>query len=121
MTAYNVVRFRVKPGMEDAFIASQRKSLESDDLPGAIDDEVLLDGGRVGQATRLRKAYLGKIANGKEVLLALQAVLPPPQLAAGGLDQQEQAPAVRKFPASISRFGRPDLRSVSRLSDLDEQ
>jgi hypothetical protein len=28
------------------------------------------------------------------VLLALQAVLPPPELAAGGLDQQEQAPAV---------------------------
>lgn len=44
--------------------------------------------------TRLRKAYLRKAANGKEVLLALQPVLPPPELAAGGLDQQEQAPAV---------------------------
>jgi hypothetical protein len=26
MTAYNVVRFRVKPGMDDAFVAAQSKS-----------------------------------------------------------------------------------------------
>ena len=44
--------------------------------------------------TCIRKAYLRKAANGKEVLLALQAVLPPPELAASRLDQQEQAPAV---------------------------
>ena len=35
MTAYNVVRFRVKPGMEDKFVASQRASLEGD-MPGAV-------------------------------------------------------------------------------------
>ena len=46
MTAYNVVRFRVKPGMEDAFIASQRKSLESDDMPGAIDAALIKTGDR---------------------------------------------------------------------------
>ena len=27
MTAYNVVRFRVKPGMEDKFVASQKAAL----------------------------------------------------------------------------------------------
>ena len=36
MTAYNVVRFRVKPGMEDAFVKSQRESLGGD-MPGALD------------------------------------------------------------------------------------
>ena len=46
MTAYNVVRFRVKPGMEDAFIASQRKSLEGDDMPGAIDAALIKTGDR---------------------------------------------------------------------------
>ncbi len=34
MTAYNVVRFRVKPGMDEAFIASQRKAMDQH-LPGA--------------------------------------------------------------------------------------
>src|SRR5690606_34422516 len=42
----------------------------------------------------LRKAYLGKAATGRACLRAFQAVLPPPELAAGGPDQQEQAPAV---------------------------
>ena len=46
MTAYNVVRFRVKPGMEDAFVASQRESLEGDALPGAIDAALIKTGER---------------------------------------------------------------------------
>jgi hypothetical protein len=46
MTAYNVVRFRVKPGMEDAFVASQRKSLEGDPMPGAIDAALIKTGDR---------------------------------------------------------------------------
>ena len=33
MTAYNVVRFRVKPGMEDKFVNSQRASLSAG-MPG---------------------------------------------------------------------------------------
>jgi hypothetical protein len=45
MTAYNVVRFRVKPGMEDAFIASQRKSLEQT-LPGALGAALVKTGER---------------------------------------------------------------------------
>src|SRR5690606_41598933 len=58
--------------------------------------DTLLDQGTglLSNRTRLSKAYLRKAANGKEVLLALQAILPSPELAAGGLDQQEQAPAV---------------------------
>ena len=43
MTAYNVVRFRVKPGMEDAFIASQRRSL-SDGMPGSIEAALIKTG-----------------------------------------------------------------------------
>ena len=45
MTAYNVVRFRVKPGMEDKFIASQQASL-SGDMPGAIDAALIKTGDR---------------------------------------------------------------------------
>ena len=45
MTAYNVVRFRVKPGMEDAFVASQRKSLEQD-MPGGLDAALIKTGDR---------------------------------------------------------------------------
>ena len=45
MTAYNVVRFRVKPGMEDAFLASQRKSL-ADDMPGNLDAALIKTGER---------------------------------------------------------------------------
>jgi len=45
MTAYNVVRFRVKPGMEDAFLASQRKSLETP-LAGALDGALIKTGER---------------------------------------------------------------------------
>ena len=45
MTAYNVVRFRVKPGMEDKFIASQRASLEGE-MPGAIDAALIKTGER---------------------------------------------------------------------------
>ena len=45
MTAYNVVRFRVKPGMEDKFLASQRASLEGD-MPGAIDAALIKTGER---------------------------------------------------------------------------
>ncbi len=45
MTAYNVVRFRVKPGMEDAFILSQRRSLEQP-LAGNIDAALIKTGER---------------------------------------------------------------------------
>jgi hypothetical protein len=46
MTAYNVVRFRVKPGMEEAFVASQRRSVEGDPLPGALSVALIKTGER---------------------------------------------------------------------------
>jgi hypothetical protein len=45
MTAYNVVRFRVKPGMEEKFVASQRKSLEGD-MPGSQSVALIKTGDR---------------------------------------------------------------------------
>ena len=45
MTAYNVVRFRVKPGMEEAFVASQKKSLEMP-LQGALETALIKTGDR---------------------------------------------------------------------------
>src|SRR5690606_5263224 len=63
-------------------------------LMGRMD--ALLDQGTrfLSGRTSVCEAYLGKAADGEEVLLALQAILPPPELAASRLDQQEQAPAV---------------------------
>lgn len=46
MTAYNVVRFRVKPGMEAAFLASQRRSIEESNLPGAVSAALVHTGER---------------------------------------------------------------------------
>ena len=45
MTAYNVVRFRVKPGMEDKFIESQRASL-SNELKGVVEMAMIKTGDR---------------------------------------------------------------------------
>lgn len=45
MTAYNVVRFRVKPGMEDKFVETQRNSLKGD-MPGALDAALIKTGER---------------------------------------------------------------------------
>jgi hypothetical protein len=45
MSAYNVVRFRVKPGMDDAFVAAQRKSL-GEPIPGALDAALIKTGDR---------------------------------------------------------------------------
>jgi hypothetical protein len=45
MTAYNVVRFRVKPGMEDTFVATQTKAL-AQDMPGAIETALIKTGDR---------------------------------------------------------------------------
>ncbi len=45
MTAYNAVRFRVKPGMEDKFIELQREAL-GDDMAGALDAALVKTGDR---------------------------------------------------------------------------
>lgn len=46
MTAYNIVRFRVKPGMEEAFIASQRRSIEDETIPGGLSAALVKTGER---------------------------------------------------------------------------
>lgn len=45
MTAYNVVRFRVKPGMDDKFVALQRDAL-SREMDGALDAALVKTGDR---------------------------------------------------------------------------
>jgi hypothetical protein len=45
MTAYNAVRFRVKPGMEDKFIQLQREALR-DEMAGALDAALIKTGDR---------------------------------------------------------------------------
>jgi hypothetical protein len=45
MTAYNVVRFRVKPGMEEKFVESQRRSLAGG-VPGGLDFALIKAGDR---------------------------------------------------------------------------
>lgn len=47
MTAYNVVRFRVKPGMEEKFVASQRQSIEGEAaIPGSLSAALVKTGDR---------------------------------------------------------------------------
>ena len=46
MTAYNVVRFRVKPGMDDKFLSSQRKSFDDGNLAGMEDLALIKTGDR---------------------------------------------------------------------------
>ena len=45
MTAYNVVRFRVKPGMEEQFVSAQRRSFETK-MPGAHSAALIKTGDR---------------------------------------------------------------------------
>jgi len=45
MTAYNAVRFRVKPGMEDKFIELQREAL-GDEMADALDAALIKTGDR---------------------------------------------------------------------------
>jgi hypothetical protein len=45
MTAYNAVRFRVKPGMEDKFVQLQREALR-DEMAGALDAALIKTGDR---------------------------------------------------------------------------
>jgi hypothetical protein len=45
MTAYNVVRFRVKPGMENEFVARQTASLD-EDFPGGQSFALIKTGDR---------------------------------------------------------------------------
>ena len=62
MTAYNVVRFRVKPGMEDKFVASQRASLQGE-MKGALDAALVKTGERT-------YCFIGKWSNFDDIVAA---------------------------------------------------
>ncbi|CPK43354.1 Uncharacterised protein [Bordetella pertussis] len=99
----------------------QRLQVALLDLPPLMGrmDTLLEQGTRfLAGSASLRKAYLRKAANSKEVLLALQAVLPPPVLAAGGLDRQEQAPPSESFQSRSVSLADLILASVSRFSGI---
>ena len=90
MTAYNVVRFRVKPGMEEQFVASQREDLKRK-MPGAIEAALIKTGERtycfVGKwdtfdsIVAARPTMIGMIGNGSSPSpRALRSLpVPPPR------------------------------------------
>lgn len=62
MTAYNVVRFRVKPGMDDKFVASQKAALGGE-MPGSIEAVLIKTGDRT-------YCFVGKWANFADIVAA---------------------------------------------------
>lgn len=67
MTAYNVVRFRVKPGMEERFVESQRMAMAKP-LPG------LLGGGLVKTGERTY-CFIGQWENFDRIVAARPAMI----------------------------------------------
>lgn len=72
MTAYNVVRFRVKPGMEDAFVKAQRDALDGS-MPGALDGALIKTGDRT-------YCFIGKWKSFDDIVAARSKMI-------GSLDQ----------------------------------
>jgi hypothetical protein len=62
MTAYNAVRFRVKPGMEDKFVQLQREAL-GDEMAGALDAALIKTGDRT-------YCFIGKWKNFDDLVAA---------------------------------------------------
>jgi hypothetical protein len=62
-TAYNVVRFKVKPGMEERFVESQRKSLGGGSIPGALDAALIKTGERT-------YCFIGKWTSFEDIVAA---------------------------------------------------
>jgi hypothetical protein len=67
MTAYNSVRFRVKPGMEDKFVALQRASLQGS-MPGALDGALIKTGDRT-------YCFIGKWKSFDDIVAARSAMI----------------------------------------------
>ena len=67
MTAYNSVRFRVKPGMEDKFIQLQRDSMAGE-MPGALDGAL----GKTGDRTY---CFIGKWKSFDDIVAARPAMI----------------------------------------------
>lgn len=73
MTAYNVVRFRVKPGMEDKFVQLQRDSLDGGEMGGAIEAALIKTGDRT-------YCFIGKWKSFEDIVAARPKMI-------GSLDQ----------------------------------
>lgn len=67
MTAYNSVRFRVKPGMEDKFIQLQRDSMAGE-MPGALDGALVKTGERT-------YCFIGKWKSFDDIIAARPAMI----------------------------------------------
>ena len=67
MTAYNSVRFRVKPGMEDKFIQLQRDSMAGE-MPGALDGALVKTGDRT-------YCFIGKWKSFDDIVAARPAMI----------------------------------------------
>ena len=73
MTAYNSVRFRVKPGMEDKFIALQRASMAGE-MPGALDGALIKTGDRTYCFIGKWKSFDDIVAARSEMIASLDEV-----------------------------------------------
>jgi hypothetical protein len=67
MTAYNVVRFRVKPGMDDKFLELQQQAL-GDELPGLRELAMIKTGER-------KYCLVGKWASFDDIVAARPAMI----------------------------------------------
>jgi hypothetical protein len=75
MTAYNVVRFRVKPGMEDAFIKAQKEALP-EGMPGALDAAMIKTGERTYCFIGKWKSFDDIIAARPQMIGSLDTIRP---------------------------------------------
>ncbi|MEP7241754.1 MAG: DUF718 domain-containing protein [Devosia sp.] len=84
MTAYNVVRFRVKPGMEDKFIASQKASLQGD-MEGSIEAALIKTGDRTYCFVGKWKSFDDIVAARPQMIASLDDIRPYLEDLGGGL------------------------------------
>lgn len=84
MTAYNVVRFRVKPGMEDQFVASQRASLQ-DEMSGSLDAALVKTGERTYCFIGKWKSFDDIVAARSKMIGYLDEIRPMLEDLGGGL------------------------------------
>src|SRR3569623_250966 len=73
MTAYNSVRFRVKPGMEEKFIQLQRASM-SGDMPGALDGAQIKTGDRTYCSIGKWKSFDDIVAARPKMIASLDVI-----------------------------------------------
>ena len=73
MTAYNAVRFRVKPGMEDKFIQLQRDALGGE-MAGALDAALIKTGDRTYCFIGKWKSFDDLVASRPKMIASLDQI-----------------------------------------------